>query len=268
MSSQLFSPVQLGELALSNRIVMAPMTRARASSNGQATELMATYYAQRASSGLIVTEGVYPSEQGKGYFNTPGIADALQANAWQPVVDQVQQAEGQLVMQLMHCGRIAHPFNRQPDLPIVAPSAIKANATLFTQEGMQPLPEPKALSLSGIQSTIEGYCLAAKRAMSLGFQGIELHCTSGYLPAQFLASNSNQRNDTYGGTRLKRCRFLLELTEALVDVVGGGRLGLRIGIGNTYNDHYDDHPYKTYQILLNEVNHLPIAYLHALVNGK
>jgi N-ethylmaleimide reductase len=172
-----------------------------------------------------------------------------------------------MVMQLMHCGRIAHPLNRKADLAIVAPSAIKPKASLFTHEGMKALLKPQALLTSEIQTVIDEYSLAAKSAMAIGFDGIELHCTSGYLPAQFLASNSNQRSDSYGGSTQCRCRFVLELIEALVGVVGSGRLGLRIGIGNTYNDHHDDNPAKTYQYLLKEINFFPLAYIHALVNG-
>jgi N-ethylmaleimide reductase len=267
MSQDLFSPVQLGELSLNNRMVMAPMTRARATRDGFATDIMAKHYAQRASAGLVVTEGVYPSEQGKGYFNTPGIANDAQASSWQKVVEGVHQQDGKMVMQLMHCGRIAHPLNRKADLAIVAPSAIKPKASLFTHEGMKALLKPQALLTSEIQTVIDEYSLAAKSAMAIGFDGIELHCTSGYLPAQFLASNSNQRSDSYGGSTQCRCRFVLELIEALVGVVGSGRLGLRIGIGNTYNDHHDDNPAKTYQYLLKEINFFPLAYIHALVNG-
>ncbi len=257
-------PFALGSLNLQNRIIMAPMTRSRADSNGNANALMAEYYRQRASAGLIITEGVYPAEEGKGYCRTPGIATSEQAESWRQVVDAVHKEGGKIVMQLMHCGRIAHPLNRQIEAPIIAPSSIKAKGEIYTEQGMKPFEIPEELGLKDIHRTIESYKQAAERAIGVGFDGVELHGTSGYLPAQFMATGTNQRHDQYGGSLHNRLRFVMETIEALSSGVGSDRVGIRLCPGNPFNDLYDENPKETYEALLNALVPLNLAYLHII----
>ena len=260
----MFHDITLGCINLQNRLIMAPMTRSRAESNGHANALMAEYYRQRASAGLIITEGVYPAEEGKGYCRTPGIATKEQAESWRQVVDAVHQEGGKIVMQLMHCGRIAHPLNRHSEAPIVAPSSIKAKGDIYTEQGMKPFERPEALSLKDIHRTIESYKQAAKRAIGVGFDGVELHCTSGYLPAQFMATGTNQRHDQYGGSLNSRLRFVVETIEALSSGVGSDRVGIRLCPGNPFNDLHDENPKATYEALLNALVPHDLAYLHII----
>jgi N-ethylmaleimide reductase len=259
----LFEPTQLGAISLANRIVMAPMTRSRAGAGDVPTAHMADYYAQRASAGLIVTEGTQPSPTGKGYCRTPGIADGAQQAGWRNVVDRVHEQGGRIVLQLMHCGRVAARVNKADHSEVVAPSAIRASGTIFTDaDGPVPMEMPRALARDEIPLVIEEYARAARAAIDLGFDGIELHCASGYLPMQFLSPNANVRTDDYGGSALNRCRFVLELLAAVGAEVGGDRTGFRICPGFTYNDVHDNDPVATYSILLEQASKLELAYLH------
>lgn len=260
----LFDPVTLGDLALANRIVMAPMTRSRAGDGDVPTELMAKYYSQRASAGLIITEGTQPSADGKGYMRTPGIHSEAQIAGWRDVTGAVHAQGGRIVLQIMHCGRIGSYLNKAPDARTIAPSPIRASGEIFTEAGMVPFDEPHALALAEIPAVIEEFAQATRNALSAGFDGVELHCTSGYLPAQFLSSGTNSRTDAYGGTAANRTRFVVETVEAMAEVAGAGRVSFRICPGNPFNDVWDDDPADTYGTLLDALSPLDLAYLHLI----
>lgn len=261
----LFDPVKFGDIACANRIVMAPMTRSRADENDAPTEMNALYYGQRASAGLIITEGVYPNIDGKGYVRTPGIVTPEQVAGWKLIADAVHAKGGKIVMQIMHCGRITSRFNKPEHSRTLAPSAIQAKGEMFTDAaGMQPFEVPEAMTLSEIQQTIKDYGTASAKAIEAGCDGVELHCTSGYLPAQFLSTGTNQRTDNYGGSLDNRLRFVLEVLEAMVEAVGAGRVGIRICPGNPFNDLSDDDPEETFGALLGAINPMGLAYLHVI----
>lgn len=262
---RLLSPLTLGEITLKNRVVMAPMTRSRASQEDDSvSELHEIYYEQRANAGLIVTEGVHPSFDGKGYNRTPGICNDKHVAAWRRVTDAVHRADGKIVCQLMHCGRVGHPDNKANGTRMLAPSAIAARADIFTGGGMQAMPVPEAMTLEDIDAVIEEYSAAAARCVEAGFDGVELHCASGYLPGQFLASGSNHREDEFGGALINRLRFIERLIDVLSDVMSAGRVGLRISPGNTYNDHVDAAPEETYAGLLALADRKGVAWIHAI----
>lgn len=265
MTSHLFEPVQLGELKLANRIVMAPMTRSRAGEGDVPTALNVEYYRQRASAGLIVSEGTQPSIHGKGYCRTPGLHSEAQIIGWRAVTEAVRAEGGSMVAQLMHCGRIASQLNKDPEAETVAPSAIRAEGKMYTDKaGMVDFDMPRELRLDEIPNVIAEYAHATRAALAAGFDGIELHCTSGYLPAQFLSSGSNQRKDAYGGSAQNRIRFVIEALEAMIEVAGSGRIGMRICPGNPFNDLHDDDPNETFATLLDAARPLGIAYLHVV----
>lgn len=261
--SKLFEPVQLGELRLANRIVMAPMTRSRADVDGVPGELHATYYGQRGEAGLIVVEGTYPSEAGKGYCRTPGIVTPGQVEAWRNVTAAVRPGGASTVLQLMHVGRVASRHNKAEGAETVAPSAIAAQGSLYSDShGMVRMELPRALQAAEIVEIIEDYRRAALNARAAGFDGVELHCSSGYLPMQFLLECSNRRLDNYGGSLQRRIRFTVECLEAMAEAIGAARVGLRICPGNPYNDMHDNDPQATYGALLAAVNPLGLAYVH------
>jgi N-ethylmaleimide reductase len=263
--TELLRPVNLGSLKLANRIVMAPMTRNRALPGDVPGELAVRYYAARASAGLIVTEGTQPSRHGKGYPRTPGIFSAEQVSAWRRVTNAVHAAEGRIVLQLMHCGRIASHYNTDADARTVAPSAVRAAGTMFTDAaGPVEFDLPEALTLGGIADVIGEYAHAARQAQRAGFDGVELHAASGYLPMQFLSTGTNLRSDAYGGSVAGRVRFVIETLEALIGMFGAGRVGLRICPGNPFNDLQDENPLETYATLLKQVAPLALAYLHVV----
>jgi len=262
--TSLFDPVTLGELSLSNRIVMAPMTRSRAGIGDVPTDLHVEYYRQRASAGLIVTEGAQPSANGKGYCRTPGIHTPEQIDAWRKVTDAVHAEGGKIVVQLMHVGRVASHLNKDPQAETVAPSAIRAEVEMVTEQGTVDVDLPRALETAEIPGVIAEYAHAARSALEAGFDGVELHCTSGYLPAQFLSSGSNQRTDRYGGSADNRVRFVAETIEALVATAGAGRVGFRICPGVPFNDIHDADPEETYGTLLQTLSPLGLAYLHLI----
>ncbi|MBV6417649.1 MAG: N-ethylmaleimide reductase [Steroidobacteraceae bacterium] len=260
----LFDPLQLGAIALPNRIVMAPMTRSRSDAQSVPTPIMVEYYRQRATAGLIVSEGIAPSRHGIGYCRTPGIYNAEQVAAWRQVTDAVHAAGGRIVAQLMHCGRIGARFNKAPDAETVAPSAVRAAGRIFTDvAGMQEQEVPRALATGEIAGVVEEYAAATRHSLEAGFDGVELHCTSGYLPMQFMAVNSNQRTDAYGGTAENRTRFVVETLEAMTGAAAG-RVAMRICPGNPFNDVHDPDPTETYRALLSRIAHLGLAYLHVI----
>lgn len=262
--SILFEPVMLGDLALANHVVMAPMTRSRAGDGDVPTPLMAEYYRQRATAGLIIAEGTQPSADGKGYMRTPGIHSDAQIAGWRTVTDAVHAEGGRIVLQIMHCGRIGSPLNKAPDTRTIAPSAIRAKGEIVTDAGMMPFEEPYALDLSEIPQVIEEFGQATRNAIAAGFDGVELHCTSGYLPAQFLSSGTNRRTDSYGGSVGGRVRFVVEAIEAMAAAAGAGRVGFRICPGYPFNDIWDDDPAETYGHLLDALMPMGLAYLHMI----
>ncbi|MEE4190938.1 MAG: alkene reductase [Halieaceae bacterium] len=261
----LFTPVRLGGLNLRNRVVMAPMTRSRAEAGDMPTPLMVEYYRQRAGAGMIVTEGIAPSADGIGYCRTPGIYNAKQTDAWRKVVDAVHAEGGLIVAQIMHCGRIAHPLNKAPGSETVAPSALRARGEIYTDaDGMQPFTMPRELAIEEIPGVVLEYAEATARCFDAGFDGVELHCTSGYLPAQFLSTGTNLRTDAYGGSLAGRVRFPLDVLRAMANVDGGGRVGFRISPDNRFNDLKDDDPQNTFSALLAGASELKLAYVHAI----
>jgi N-ethylmaleimide reductase len=263
----LFETVQLGDIACRNRIFMAPMTRSRADTQDCPTDLHVEYYAQRASAGLIFTEGVQPSVHGKGYARTPGVHNDVQVVAWRKVTAAVHARGGRIVAQLMHTGRVGSHYNKAATARTVAPCAIRANVGMFTDTaGMQPCDTPEALSAAGIAEVIDEYAKAASLARDAGFDGVELHCTSGYLPMQFMANNSNLRTDAYGGNAAGRVRFVVEVLEALAASIGAGRVGLRICPANTFNDVLDFEPVETHSALLTAIQPLNCGWVHVIAS--
>jgi N-ethylmaleimide reductase len=262
---KIFSPVELGRIRLQNRVVMAPMTRSRAQDGAIPGELMLEYYRQRASAGLIITEGISPSADGLGYCRTPGIYNREQLQGWSAIVRAVHQEGGTIVAQIMHVGRVANALNKPDGSETVAPSAIAARGEIYTdQAGMQPFDVPRALALEEIPVVIDQYRQATEYAFEAGFDGVELHCTSGYLPAQFLSSGSNRRDDAYGGDVAGRSRFTLETLAAMASVDGADRVGMRICPDNPFNDLYDESPEETFVHLLGEASQQGLAYLHVI----
>jgi N-ethylmaleimide reductase len=264
----LFESVQLGPLILANRVFMAPLTRNRADADGVHSELAATYYAQRASAGLIISEATQISPMGKGYINTPGVHSAQQVKAWRRIVDAVHGKGGRIFLQLWHVGRISHssllPNNAQP----VAPSAIRANSQTFTATGPAQVSEPVALTLSGIKETLLDYRAAAHNAKEAGFDGVEIHAANGYLIDQFLRSGSNQRSDVYGGSASNRVRFLAEVTEKVLEVWDEKRIGVRISPTGTFNDMRDANPSETFSLAVDRLNNYGIGYLHVVESAQ
>ncbi|MBD2615123.1 alkene reductase [Nostoc punctiforme FACHB-252] len=258
----LFSPYQLGNLELPNRIVMAPLTRNRADEGNVPHQLNATYYTQRASAGLIISEATQVSAQGQGYPRTPGIHSPEQVEGWKLVTDAVHQQQGRIFLQLWHVGRISHP-DLQPDgaLPL-APSAIAAKGEASTFEGPKPFVTPRALETSEIPQIVEQYRQAAANALAAGFDGVEIHAANGYLIDQFLRDSTNQRTDKYGGSIENRTRFLLEVTEAVTSVWDSQRVGVRFSPSGTFNDIRDSNPLETFGYAAQALNQFNLAYLH------
>ncbi len=265
----LFSPITLGDYTLRNRIVMAPMTRSRANAEGVLSALTAEYYGQRADAGLILTEGTAPSAMGIGYARTPGIYTEGQIAAWREVTDAVHARGGRIFLQIMHVGRIAHSANRTiPDAP-VAPSAIPAAGMMWTDSlGMQPNDTPRALELSEIPSVIAEYAAATRNALAAGFDGVELHSASGYLPNQFLSPGANHRTDEYGGSIENRIRFVVETLAAMIEAAGSsGKVGIKVSPGMKFNDIDDADPIPTFVALAKAISPLKPAYLHVMRAG-
>jgi N-ethylmaleimide reductase len=263
---KLFDPISLGDLELANRIVMAPMTRSRAGDGDAPTDLNVDYYRQRATAGLIVTEGTQPSPNGKGYCRTPGIHSAAQIAGWRKVTDAVHAEGGRIVLQIMHCGRIASHLNKDPGAETIAPSAIRASGQMFTDAaGMVDFDEPRALETGEVPGVIAEFGQATASALEAGFDGVELHCASGYLPMQFLSTGTNRRTDQYGGPVGRRIRPVIEMLEAMTDAAGPGRVGIRICPGTVFNDIGDHDPAETYAALLRAIAPMKLAYLHLIL---
>ncbi|MGW0516062.1 alkene reductase [Crossiella sp. NPDC003009] len=256
----LFDRYRLGDLDLPNRVVMAPMTRARATPGGLATPSMASYYAQRATAGLIVTEGVQPSLIGQSNPGTPGLHTDEQVASWRPVTEAVHANGGRLFAQLMHGGRVSHPDTN--GLRPVGPSAVPAVGEVFTPSGRQPAPVPRALDTAEVPEHAQSYAEAARRAVEAGFDGVELHGANGYLISQFLSANANLRTDHYGGSVTNRIRFAVEAVAATVDAVGARRTGIRLSPGATFWGVEETDVPELYTALLRELARLEVAYVH------
>ncbi|MHC8285924.1 alkene reductase [Pseudomonas sp. XS1P51] len=270
-TEQLFKPIKLGRYVLPHRIVMAPLTRSRAGQPGNVpTALNATYYAQRASAALIITEATQVSMQGQGYAWTPGIHSHEQIESWRRVTDTVHAAGGLIFLQLWHVGRISHPALQPDGMLPVAPSAIKPAGSAFIEneagEGeLVPFITPRALQIEEMPYLIKQFERGAKNALSAGFDGVEVHCANGYLFDQFINSGSNQRTDEYGGPIENRARLPLEVIQAVCEICGPDRVGVRLSPSSTFNDISDDNREETFGYLAEKLNDYKLAYLH-LVN--
>jgi N-ethylmaleimide reductase len=239
---------------------MAPMTRNRADENGDPNQLMAEYYTQRASFGLIVTEGTAPEHVGKAYPHIPGIYTAGHVTGWKKITDSVHAAGGNMYMQLMHSGRISH--SHITGLDPIAPSAVRPKGELFTGKGMESFETPIEMSATQLEATKLAFVNAAKSAIEAGFDGVELHAANGYLLHQFLAENSNIRTDRYGGSAENRARFILEVTDEVIKAIGGQKVGIRISPNGKFNDIEESNIEENYGYLISELNTRELAYLH------
>lgn len=259
-ATTLFAPARLGGLTTPNRVVMAPMTRVRAAEGGLATPSMATYYAQRATAGLIITEGIQPSRVGQSNPGTPGLHSDAQTLSWRPVTDAVHAGGGRIFAQLMHGGRVSHPdtTGHHP----VAPSAVAAPGVVFTPTGPQAPPVPRALATDEVAEHARSYAGAARRAIDAGFDGVELHGANGYLISQFLSTSANLRTDRYGGSIGNRTRFAVEAVTATVEAVGAERTGVRLSPDSGIWGAHDADAAELYPALLAELAPLGLAYVH------
>ncbi|WP_370961594.1 alkene reductase [Amycolatopsis sp. cg9] len=258
--TSLFDRHEVGGLVLPNRVVMAPMTRVRAAAGGLATPSMATYYAQRATAGLIVTEGVQPSLLGQSNPGTPGLHTGEQVASWRQVTAAVHANGGRLFAQIMHGGRVSHPGTT--GLQPVGPSAVPAAGAVFTPAGPRPAPVPRALEPAEVPEQARSYADAARRAVDAGFDGVELHGANGYLISQFLSSNANLRTDRYGGSVANRIRFAVEAAAGTAEAVGGARTGIRLSPGGTFWGVEEADVAELYPALLRELAGLGLAYVH------
>ncbi|MBW5486636.1 alkene reductase [Streptomyces bambusae] len=259
-----FDSITVAGTQLANRIAMAPMTRSRVGVDGVPTELTAEYYVQRASAGLIITEGIQPSVVGQGYPFTPGLHTAEQVAGWRRVTDAVHAAGGRIFAQLMHTGRIGHPSLLPDGLIPVGASPVRAAGQVFTGAGMMDFVTPRELTGAEVRETIADFAAAARNAVEAGFDGVELHGANGYLIHQFLSPNTNKRTDEWGGTLENRIRFAVEVVEAVVAEIGAERTALRISPGNTYNDIDEPDPQPAYEALVKQLDPIGLAYLHVL----
>ena len=261
--SQLFSKTTLGTLALQNHLVMAPLTRNRATGNIP-NELMAEYYAQRGSVGLIITEGTSPSPNGLGYPRIPGIFSAAQVAGWKLVTAAVHAKGAKTFIQFMHCGRVGHPLNLPAGARVLGPSAVAAAGDMYTDaEGMKQNAMPQAMTEADIKTAIEEFAQGAKNAMAAGFDGVELHGANGYLLEQFIRPNSNLRTDRYGGTIENRARFVLEVADAVIKAIGKDKVGIRLSPYGVFNDMpLHDAMEADYTHLAQQLNARGLVYIH------
>lgn len=261
---KLLESFELGNISLKNKMVMAPMTRSRADFNGIVGPSTVTYYTQRASAGLIISEAVNISEEALGSPLTPGIFTPEQIEAWKKVTKAVHEKNGLIYAQLWHTGRVGHSLVKNGQLP-VAPSAIAiSHQQHFTMEGMKDYETPRALTTEEVQSIVVSYKQAAINAIEAGFDGIELHAAFGYLPNQFLAESANQRTDKYGGTNENRNRFVIEIMQAIVEAIGENKAAIRISPTSTYNSIAHEDPTTQFSLLIDELNKLPLTYVHIM----
>ena len=259
-TTALFAAAPLGPLTLPNRLVMAPLTRNRAEADGTPTPLMATYYAQRASAGLIVAEAATPNAVGQTYPNITAVHSARHVAGWRQVTDAVREAGGRMFLQLQHGGRVGHPATS--GLTPVAPSPVALPETIFTPGGHRPAVVPREMTAEDIRTTVADFARAARNALDAGFEGVEVHSANGHLLHQFLAANTNRRTDGYGGSLAGRIRFTSEVTEAVAAEIGAERVGLRVSPGNTVNGIAEGETEEIYSALVERLGGLGLAYLH------
>lgn len=266
--TSLWDPIRIGRLNLGNRLFMAPMTRNRALPDGAPADIAATYYAQRASFGLIITEGTQPSADGQGYMLTPGLHEDAHVAGWRKVTDAVHDAGGHIFIQLMHTGRRSHPDNTPHHRQPVAPSAFAANDQMGTPSGAQATPVPRALTTDEVRQTVRDFAGAARRAVQAGADGVEIHGANGYLIQQFFAPNANTRTDAYGGSPENRARFAVEIAKAIAAEIGADRTAIRLSPLGT-GGGLDEGPEAKamYLHLIAELDKLGLAYLHILHHG-
>ena len=261
---KLLEPIKLGGYTLKNRMVMSAMTRSRANANGVVGNLTGTYYTQRASAGLIISEGINISEQALGSPFTPGLYTQEQVETWKTVTQSVHDRGGKIYAQLWHTGRLGHSADRNGVLP-VAPSAIAITGMQhFTSQGLKDFETPHELTVTEIKQIVEDYAQAAKNAVEAGFDGVELHAANGYLPNQFLADSANQRTDKYGGNIENRSRFILEVIQALINTVGGDKVGIKISPLHPYAGIVHSDPIADFTYLFNELNRMDIAFVELM----
>ncbi|MBZ4324138.1 alkene reductase [Streptomyces huiliensis] len=260
--SPLFQPARLGALRLPNRLVMAPMTRNRAGATGVPEPIMATYYAQRASAGLIIAEASTPNAVGATYPDIPAMYDDTHTAGWRRVTDAVRDAGGRMFLQLQHGGRVGHP--ETSGLHPVAPSPVAMSGTIFTPSGHRPTVVPREMTEDDIRATVADFAAAARRAVDAGFAGVEVHSANGYLLHQFLSSHTNRRTDGYGGSVENRIRFTVEVVRAVVDAIGPERVGVRIAPGVTANAMREDDVDEVYPALVSALADLGPEYLHVV----
>ena len=267
MTLDLFSPIRLGSVSLKNRIIMAPLTRSRAPKDSGVPQAMnVTYYEQRASAGLIISEATPISAMGHGYILLPGIYTNAQVAGWKKVTDAVHAKGGKIFSQIWHVGRISHPSLLNGALP-VAPSAIKPAGKAFTYDGLVDFVEPRALEASEIPAIVQDYVHATKCALAAGFDGVEIHAANGYLLDQFLRDGTNKRDDIYGGSIENRTRLLMEVTAAVIAVAGSDKVGVRISPVNPFNDIEDSNPQALFNAVADSLNQFNLAYLHVVEGG-
>lgn len=262
--SILFQPTRLGDIAIANRVVMAPLTRNRAVAGRVPSPLAVEYYAQRATAGLLITEASQISPLGQGYVDTPGIYSREQVAAWKRVTDEVHGRGGKIVIQLWHVGRVSHvDLLPEGEVP-VAPSAIRANTRVFTRDGFVDASGPRALRLDEIPGLVGDYRQAARNAIDAGFDGVEVHAANGYLIDQFLRDSSNHRTDGYGGSIGNRTRLLFEVMQAVASEIGGGRTGVRLSPATPSNDASDSDPQRLFEHAVERIAPLGLAYVHVI----
>ncbi len=259
----LLTTYNLSGIELANRMVMAPMTRSRAGEGNVPTDLMAKYYRQRSSAGLIISEGTQISQQGIGYPWTPGIHTDEQIEGWKKVTKAVHEKDGKIFAQIWHVGRVSHPRYHNGEPP-VAPSAVKPEGQIFTEDGMKDFVTPRALETDEIPGIIEDYAKAASNAIKAGFDGVEIHGANGYLIDQFLKDGTNKRNDQYGGNLKNRVRFALEVVDAVADTIGTEKTGIRFSPAGRNQGISDSNPKETFGYLLEQLNDFNLAYVHLM----
>ena len=259
----LFDPIRLGRYVLPHRVLMAPLTRGRADPDGTPTDLMAVYYAQRASAGVIVSEATAISPQGVGWLNAPGIFTPGHVEAWKPVTDAVHRAGGRIFLQLWHTGRVSHPDFLAGGRP-VGPSTVAAVGEARTPAGRKPFVVPRALTLDELPGIAEDYARAARRAIQAGFDGVEVHAANGYLLDQFIRDASNRRRDDFGGSIARRWRFPIQATQAVIDEIGAARTGVRVSPTVSFNSMGDSDPVATFTYGARALSRRGIAYLHVV----
>lgn len=265
----IWDEVRIGRLTLPHRFAMAPMTRSRAQPDGTPGPLAAEYYAQRASLGLLISEGTQPSDDAQGYLWTPGIYTDRHVEGWRRVTDAVHDAGGRLFIQLMHVGRVSHPDNTPHHRQALAPSAVASGGKMFTLTGLQEEPGPRAMTHEEIRSTVDDFARAAARAIEAGADGVEVHGANGYLVQQFLAANANLRDDEYGGSIANRARFAIETAAAVANAIGPDRTGIRLSPGSTFNGIEEGEEYEAlYRYLVRELAKLDLAYVHVVHGGN